>query len=124
MGVGTPENLIELVARGADMFDCVLPTRNARNGQMFTRSGTINISNARYREDTEPLEEGCACYTCRNYTRAYLRHLYLARELLAYRLNSIHNVYFFINFMKRMRRAILADEFESFRMDFYSRRET
>jgi len=123
MGVGTPENLIELVARGADMFDCVLPTRNARNGQMFTRSGTINISNARYREDTEPLEAGCACYTCRNYTRAYLRHLYLARELLAYRLNSIHNVYFFINFMKRMRRAILADEFESFRMDFYRQRE-
>jgi queuine tRNA-ribosyltransferase len=123
MGVGTPENLIELVARGADMFDCVLPTRNARNGQMFTDSGTINISNSRYREDTDPLEEGCACYTCRNYTRAYLRHLYLARELLAYRLNSIHNVYYFISFMKRMRRAILADEFESFRKDFYRQRE-
>jgi queuine tRNA-ribosyltransferase len=123
MGVGTPENLIELVARGADMFDCVLPTRNARNGQMFTRKGTINISNSRYREDTEPLEPGCTCYTCRNYTRAYLRHLYLARELLAYRLNSIHNVHYFITFMKRMRQAISADEFESFRKDFYSKRE-
>jgi queuine tRNA-ribosyltransferase len=120
MGVGTPENLIELVARGADMFDCVLPTRNARNGQMFTRKGTINISNSRYREDTEPLEPDCTCYTCRNYTRAYLRHLYLARELLAYRLNSIHNVHYFITFMKRMRQAISADEFESFRKDFYS----
>ncbi len=123
MGVGTPENLIELVARGADMFDCVLPTRNARNGQMFTRSGTINISNSRYREDTEPLEESCTCYTCRNYTRAYLRHLYLSRELLAYRLNSIHNVYYFTSFMQRMRRAILADQFESFRKDFYSMRK-
>jgi queuine tRNA-ribosyltransferase len=119
MGVGTPENLIELVALGADMFDCVLPTRNARNGQMFTQNGTINISNSRYKDDTEPLDSGCPCYTCRNYSRAYLRHLYLARELLAYRLNTIHNIHYFISFIKQMRTAILADSFESFRKEFY-----
>ena len=123
MGVGTPENLIELVALGADMFDCVLPTRNARNGQMFTDSGTINISNSRYKDDTDPLDPECRCYTCRNYSRAYLRHLYLARELLAYRLNTIHNIHFYISFIKRMRKAILADEFDAFRQDFYSKRE-
>jgi len=119
MGVGTPENLIELVARGADMFDCVLPTRNARNGQMFTQNGTINISNSRYKDDTEALDSGCRCYTCRNYSRAYLRHLYLTRELLAYRLNTIHNVHYFISFIKRMRAAIMANSFESFRKEFY-----
>ncbi len=119
MGVGTTEDLIELVALGADMFDCVLPTRNARNGQMFTQNGTVNISNARYKDDTEPLDSGCACYTCRNYSRAYLRHLYMARELLAYRLNTIHNIHYFISFMKQIREAILADEFESFRKAFY-----
>jgi queuine tRNA-ribosyltransferase len=123
MGVGTPENLIELAALGADMFDCVLPTRNARNGQLFTQRGTINISNSRYKDDTDPLESECRCYTCRNYSRAYLRHLYLARELLAYRLNTVHNIHYYINFIKRMRAAIVADEFASFRKDFYSRRE-
>ena len=123
MGVGTPENLIELVALGADMFDCVLPTRNARNGQMFTNSGTINISNSRYKDETDPLDPDCRCYTCRNYSRAYLRHLYLARELLAYRLNTIHNIHFYINFIKGMRKAILADEFENFRKEFYRRLE-
>ena len=119
MGVGTPENLIELVALGADMFDCVLPTRNARNGQMFTQYGTVNISNAQYKNDTEPLEPGCECYTCRHYSRAYLRHLYMARELLAYRLNTIHNIHYFVSFMKQIREAILSDEFESFRKAFY-----
>ena len=123
MGVGTPENLIELVALGADMFDCVLPTRNARNGQMFTQYGTVNISNAQYKDDTEPLEPGCECYTCRHYSRAYLRHLYMARELLAYRLNTIHNIHFFISFMKQIREAIVADEFESFRKAFYRKLE-
>jgi len=121
MGVGTPENLIELAARGADMFDCVLPTRNARNGQMFTQTGTINISNAQFRDDEGPVDADCQCYTCRNFSRSYLRHLYMARELLAYRLNTIHNVYYFVNFMKCMRQAILADGFESFRKDFYHR---
>ena len=121
MGVGTPANLIELAARGADMFDCVLPTRNARNGQLFTADGTLNISNAQYRTDTGPVDEDCRCYTCRNYSRSYLRHLYMARELLAYRLNTIHNVTFFVNFLKRIRQAISAGEFESFRRDFYQR---
>ncbi len=123
MGVGTPENLIELAALGADMFDCVLPTRNARNGQLFTECGTINISNAQYKDDTEPLEPGCECYTCRHYSRAYLRHLYMTRELLAYRLNTIHNIHYFISFMKHMREAILANEFESFRKAFYRKLE-
>jgi queuine tRNA-ribosyltransferase len=119
MGTGTPENLIELVALGADMFDCVLPTRNARNGQVFSQQGTLNICNAKYRRDTNPLEPGCSCYTCRNYSRAYLRHLYMAKELLAYRLNTLHNVYFFLNLMKQVREAIVKDEFESFRKDFF-----
>ena len=123
MGVGTPENLIELVALGTDMFDCVLPTRNARNGQMFTQYGTVNISNAQYKDDTEPLEPGCECYTCRHYSRAYLRHLYMARELLAYRLNTIHNIHYFISFMKQIREAIVKDEFESFRKNFYRKLE-
>jgi queuine tRNA-ribosyltransferase len=122
MGTGTPEDLVELVALGADMFDCVLPTRNARNGQVFARQGTLNISNAKYRHDTRPLDSDCTCYTCRNYSRAYLRHLYMAKELLAYRLNSLHNVYFFLDLMKQVRRAIIEDEFESFRTNFYKRR--
>jgi queuine tRNA-ribosyltransferase len=123
MGVGRPENLIELVALGADMFDCVLPTRNARNGQVFNRQGTLNISNAKFRHDTNPLEPGCLCYTCRNYSRAYLRHLYMAKELLAYRLNTLHNVHFFLNLMQQVREAIVADEFDLFKTEFYKRRE-
>ena len=119
MGVGTPEDLIELVALGADMFDCVIPTRNARNGQMFTKYGTINICNSSFKHDTEPIESGCKCYTCRNYSRAYLRHLYMAKELLAYRLNTIHNIYYYMSVMKRMRRAICQGEFDEFRKDFY-----
>ncbi|MFO7666221.1 MAG: tRNA guanosine(34) transglycosylase Tgt [Desulfobacterales bacterium] len=122
MGVGTPENLVELVALGADMFDCVLPTRNARNGQMFTDQGTINICNARFKCDTKPVEEGCLCYTCRNYSRAYLRHLFMAKEILAYRLNTIHNIYYYTKLMRDMRAAILNDAFEVFRKEFYRRR--
>ena len=120
MGVGTPENLIELVALGADMFDCVLPTRNARNGQLFTRNGTLNISNSRFKYDTAAPDSGCRCYTCQNYSRAYLRHLYMNRELLAYRLNSIHNIYYFIHFMEQIRSAILSDSFDSFKKEFYA----
>ena len=122
MGVGTPEDLIELVALGADMFDCVIPTRNARNGQMFTKYGTINICNSSFKHDTEPIESGCMCYTCRNYSRAYLRHLYMAKELLAYRLNTIHNIHYYISHMKHIRRAICQGEFEEFRKDFYKTR--
>jgi queuine tRNA-ribosyltransferase len=123
MGVGTPENIIELVALGADMFDCVLPTRNARNGQLFTNSGTLNISNSRFKDDTDPLDPDCDCYTCSHYSRAYLRHLYMAKELLAYRLNTIHNICYYLNVIKQVRKAILTDEFESFRKKFYSERE-
>jgi queuine tRNA-ribosyltransferase len=119
MGVGTPSDLVELVGRGADMFDCVLPTRNARNGQVFTRFGTLNLRNARYRQDTRPLEEECSCYTCGKYARAYLRHLLISRELLAYRLLTIHNIHFFVDFARRMRSAVLTDTFDAFRNRFY-----
>jgi len=119
MGVGKPEDLIDLVCLGADMFDCVLPTRNARNGQLFTTEGTITITNAWHREDTDPPDPTCSCYTCRNYSLAYLRHLFLSRELLAYRLNTIHNVHFFVNFLQRIRESILKDELENFKKRFY-----
>ena len=119
MGVGTPSDLVELVGRGADMFDCVLPTRNARNGQVFTRFGTRNLRNARYRQDTRPLDEDCGCYTCGKYARAYLRHLLMARELLAYRLLTIHNIHFFVDFARQMRSAVLTDTFDAFRNRFY-----
>ncbi len=123
MGVGTPEDLVELVELGADMFDCVMPTRNARNGQMFTKSGTINICNAKHKEATGPVDETCDCYTCRHYSRAYLRHLYMAKEILAYRLNTIHNIHYYVNLVKKMRKAILEDRFADFKKDFYSKRK-
>ncbi len=123
MGVGTPADLVELTALGADMFDCVMPTRNARNGQLFTRFGTININNARHREAVEPIEQGCGCYTCRHYSRAYLRHLYQAREILAHRLNTIHNLHFYLDLVKKMRMAIINDTFEQFRQDFHAQQE-
>jgi queuine tRNA-ribosyltransferase len=120
MGVGTPADLVEMVAMGADMFDCVMPTRNARNGQLFTRSGTININNARHREATGPIEAGCGCYTCRHYSRAYLRHLYQAKEILVHRLNTLHNLHFYLNLVNKMRMAILKDDFDHFRRDFHA----
>ena len=123
MGVGTPDNLVELVALGADMFDCVIPTRNARNGQLFTAGGTLNIANSRFKDDTHPIEQDCRCYTCRHYSRAYLRHLYMARELFVYRLNTIHNVFYYTALMKQMRDAIERDGFEAFRKAFYEGRE-
>jgi queuine tRNA-ribosyltransferase len=106
MGVGTPEDIINAVALGIDFFDCVLPTRNARNGTLFTSSGKISIKQAQYAEDARPVDEACACYTCRHYSRAYLRHLYLAREILSSRLNTIHNLYYYINLLVKMREAI------------------
>ncbi len=120
MGVGTPEDLVELTARGADMFDCVMPSRNARNGQLFTRCGTLNINNARFRTDKEPADSTCNCYTCRNYSRAYLRHLYMSRELLAYRLNTIHNIHFYLHLMEQMREAIAKGTFAAFRKQFHA----
>jgi queuine tRNA-ribosyltransferase len=122
MGVGTPEDLVELVAMGADMFDCVMPTRNARNGQLFTATGTINIANAKYRDDIRPPDPACDCDTCRNYSRAYLRHLYTTRELLSYRLNSLHNIHYYTSLAASMRQAILAGEFDIFRKAFYTKR--
>jgi queuine tRNA-ribosyltransferase len=123
MGVGTPEDIVDLVGMGADMFDCVLPTRNARNGQFFTGTGSINICNARFKYDTSPVETGCRCYTCSHYSRAYLRHLYLAKELLAYRLNTIHNLYYYLSLMRDIRSAIRENAFEAFRRDFYRQRQ-
>ncbi len=122
MGVGTPEDLVELVGMGCDMFDCVMPSRNARNGQLFTSRGTMNIANARYRLDKAPLDEDCGCYTCRNYSRSYLRHLYKSRELLSYRLNTIHNLYYYLNLMAEIRMAIAENRFPDFRKRFYDQR--
>ena len=123
MGVGTPEDLVEMVGYGADMFDCVMPTRNARNAQLFTAAGTVNITNARFRTDTGPVEETCTCYTCRNYSRAYLHHLYKTRELLSYRLNTIHNIHYYTHLMADMREAIGKDAFAAFKKAFYGKRE-
>ena len=122
MGVGTPEDIVELVAMGADMFDCVLPTRNARNGQFFTSFGTMNICNAKYRFDRRPVDETCDCYTCQNFSRAYLRHLYMAKELLAYRLNTLHNVFYYLDLARKIRNSILNERFPEFRATFYSQR--
>jgi queuine tRNA-ribosyltransferase len=124
MGVGTPENLVEAVFRGIDMFDCVLPTRNARNGMLFTSRGRLVIKNRRYQDDQRPVDEACACYTCRHYSRAYLRHLYMAREILSSQLNTIHNLHYFVDLMARMRRAVEEDSFASFRRQFYAARES
>jgi len=124
MGVGTPEDLVELVSQGADMFDCVMPTRNARNGQLFTAHGNININNAKFKYDTDPVDSGCGCYTCLKYSKAYLHHLYRSRELLSYRLNTIHNLYYYLQLMRAMRKATLADKFDAFKKSFYCKRST
>jgi queuine tRNA-ribosyltransferase len=123
MGVGTPADLVEGVWRGVDMFDCVMPTRNARNGSLFTEKGKISIKNAKFRDDHGPIDEACSCYTCRNYSRAYLRHLFHAREILSSHLNTIHNLHFYLNLMADIRRAIEEDNFAQFRKDFYSKLE-
>jgi len=123
MGVGAPEDLVDLVGLGADMFDCVLPTRSARTGQLFTRHGRIVIKNSRHHEEDAPIDEGCTCYTCRHYSRAYLRHLFLNKELLAYRLNTIHNLWYFLELMREVRRAIAAGTFGEFRGEFYRQRQ-
>jgi len=119
MGVGKPEDIIESVLLGVDMFDCVMPTRNARNGTLFTSKGKLVIKNARYTEDNRPIDENCACYTCSRYSRAYLRHLFVARELLAYRLNSIHNISYYMRLMADIRKAIRDDRFDAYRQNFY-----
>ncbi|WP_305043054.1 tRNA guanosine(34) transglycosylase Tgt [Geoalkalibacter sp.] len=124
MGVGTPENLVEGISRGVDMFDCVMPTRNARNGVLFTSFGKISIKQARYAEDSQPIDPACGCYVCRHYSRAYLRHLYQSGEILASVLNTHHNLHYYLNLMAEARRAIENGQFTEFRRDFYHRRET
>lgn len=118
MGVGTPDNLLECIARGVDLFDCVMPTRNARNGMLFTRFGKMNIKQARYAEDRNPVDHQCSCYTCNNYTRAYLRHLFTSGEILSARLNTIHNLHFYLSLMSNARSAIQNGQFKSFKTEF------
>jgi queuine tRNA-ribosyltransferase len=119
MGSGMPDDLIECVARGIDLFDCVLPTRNARNGQLLTRTGPIAIRNTRYAEDPSPPDPGCGCYTCRHFSRAYLRHLYIAREMAAATLNTLHNLYFYLDTMRAVRKAIMSGTFDKLRSEFH-----
>ncbi|MGV8898078.1 MAG: tRNA guanosine(34) transglycosylase Tgt [Burkholderiaceae bacterium] len=118
MGVGTPEDLVAGVANGIDMFDCVMPTRNARNGWLFTRFGDIKIKNARYKDDALPLDETCDCYACRNFSRAYLHHLHRTGEILGARLNTIHNLHYYLQLMREMRSAIDAQQFSAFVLRF------
>ena len=121
MGVGKPTDLVEAVARGVDLFDCVMPTRNARNGQAFTPDGPLNIGNARFTRDGTPLDSACPCEACRRFSRAYLRHLFAARELLAYRLLTLHNLTFYLGLVREMREAIARGGFGSFRSRFLER---
>ena len=118
MGVGTPEDLVHAVGQGIDMFDCVMPTRNARNGWLFTRWGDVKIKNARYKMDTLPLDETCGCYTCRHFSRAYLHHLQRVGEILGARLNTIHNLFYYQTLMAEMRGAIEAARFSDFAANF------
>jgi queuine tRNA-ribosyltransferase len=119
MGTGMPDDLVECVARGIDMFDCVLPTRNARNGQLLTRHGPLNIRNARHADDDAPVDEGCRCYTCRHFSRAYLRHLAVTGEMLGAMLGSLHNLFFYLDTMESIREAIEFGAFEEFRLNFH-----
>jgi queuine tRNA-ribosyltransferase len=119
MGVGKPEDIVESVRRGVDMFDCVLPTRNARTGFLYTRYGLLRIRNSRYAEDTRPVDESCDCYTCRNYSRSYLRHLDKCGEILGSRLSTIHNLHYYQRLMREMREAIEQDRFDDFAREFY-----
>jgi len=124
MGVGRPEDIVESVRRGVDMFDCVLPTRNARNGHLFTRYGEVKIRNAQYRDDTRPLDAKCSCYTCQNYSRAYLRHLDKTGEILGARLNTIHNLYYYQELMRGLRNAIENQRLDRFVEEFYQLRHS
>jgi len=118
MGSGTPEDILFAVENGMDMFDCVLPSRNARNGMLFTSRGKVKIKNEKYKSDQQPLDENCSCYTCRNFSRAYLRHLFISREILASILNTIHNIHFYLDFMAKIRYAIQSHKFIEFKEDF------
>jgi queuine tRNA-ribosyltransferase len=122
MGVGTPEDLVAGVAAGIDMFDCVLPTRNARNGWLFTRWGDIKIRNARYRDDTRPIDESCPCHACRHFSRAYLQHLQRAKEILGARLATIHNLHYYLALMRELREAIAAGGLAAYATRFAAER--
>ncbi|MDO9305572.1 MAG: tRNA guanosine(34) transglycosylase Tgt [Sulfuricurvum sp.] len=123
MGVGTPEDLVENIERGIDMFDCVMPTRNARNGTLFTTYGRINIRGAKFKLDSEPIDPACDCYTCKRYSRAYLHHLFRAKELTFFRLASIHNLHYYLWLVGQAREAIIAGKFSEFKKDFYAKRQ-
>lgn len=122
MGVGTPEDLVENVERGVDMFDCVMPTRNARNGTLFTSFGKVNIKAAAFIKDDNKIDPQCDCYTCSNFSRGYLNHLYKARELTFFRLASLHNLHYYLNLVKQMREAIMQSKFKEFKKEFYAKR--
>ncbi len=122
MGVGTPEDIVESVRRGVDMFDCVIPTRNARTGFLYTSTGVLKIRNSRYKDDIRPVDESCDCYTCKNYSRAYLRHLDKCKEILSSRLNTIHNLHYYQQLMKDIRSAIEEDRFDTYVKEFYEKR--
>jgi queuine tRNA-ribosyltransferase len=122
MGVGTPEDLILGVSQGIDMFDCVMPTRNARNGWLFTRFGDLKLRNAGFKEDIRPLDPTCACYTCRNFSRAYLHHLQKTNEILGSQLNTIHNIHYYLNLMREVRDALDQDLFPEFMREFHKNR--
>ncbi|MBX7148898.1 tRNA guanosine(34) transglycosylase Tgt [bacterium] len=122
MGVGMPENIITCIDMGIDMFDCVIPTRNARNGMLFTDTGFIQIKQSQYTEDQKPIEEGCTCYTCKNYTRAYLRHLQMGKEILSAVLNTIHNLHYYLNLLQRVRTSLQNGQFVEFKKDFFRKR--
>ena len=122
MGVGTPEDLVEGVSQGIDMFDCVMPTRNARNGWLFTRYGDLKIRNSKYKDDLRPLDPTCDCYACRNFSRAYLHHLQKVNEILGARLNTIHNLHYYLHLMQEIRDALDADRFEQWKQEFYENR--
>ncbi len=123
MGVGTPEDLIENIDRGVDMFDCVMPTRNARNGTFFTSFGKFNIKNAGFKYDETPIDPDCDCYTCRRYSRAYMHHLFRTKEYTYYRLASLHNLHYYLTLMRQAREAILEGRFAEFKQEFYAKRE-
>lgn len=123
MGVGTPENIVEGVYRGIDFFDCVMPARNGRHGKLFTHHGTMNLKNEQYARDERPIEEGCGCPVCRRYSRAYLRHLFKAEEMLALRFGVLHNLWYYNHLMEEIRTALSAGRFEEFRREFYALRE-
>lgn len=122
MGVGTPEDLIENIDRGVDMFDCVMPTRNARNGTLFTSFGRVNIKKACFKEDEKPIDETCECYTCKNFSKAYLNHLFRAGEITYFRLASIHNIHYYLDLMRQAREAILEQRWPEFKKEFYAKR--